>query len=352
MNCNKRSNAMKTLLMVGTIGTLVGCVDAGPQAPAATQSAVTSDGLAMVSGDFDGDGSLDAAVAAIDSDTGAGALSILAGAGNGYRQPRALTVPEAALACDQLALIITNGNTARANLNLVSPCTGEHWLYRGSADGLMTDPQAGTEGPALLAELAAPEGVATLEQSVRQPPAIDWDDMTALQRHVAFFDYDGDGYVTLGEDYRGLRALGLDPVSSAAFATIINGALGTSTIGYPSLTISIYGIAGAVHGSDTGIYDSQGRFNEEQFDRLFADWDKNGDGGLNALELARRTVVEADLWDVFGVVASTGEFGLLFAVAAEDGKLSRDRMRAFYDGTLFYTLAEEREGQPWWGWWW
>ena len=185
----------------------------------------------------------------------------------------------------------------------------------------------------------------------RAEPAIPWDDMTPLQKHVSFFDFNGDGYVTVLEDYRGLRALGIDPVSATAFASAINAALGTSTVGYPSLTISIFGIANAVHGSDTGIYDSQGRFVPEAFERLFDDWDRNGSGGLDPGELAARAIDDADLGDLFGITASVAEFGLLYAVAAEDGELTRGRMRAFYDGTLFYDLAEERAGEIWWGWW-
>ncbi len=185
----------------------------------------------------------------------------------------------------------------------------------------------------------------------RAEPAIPWDEMTPLQKHVSFFDYDGDGYITVAEDYRGLRALGIDPLSASFFAVAINTGLGTPTMGYPSLTISIHDIDDGVHGSDTGIYDSQGRFVEEQFERLFEDWDRNDSGGLDLAELAARAVDDADVGDLFGVTASVAEFGLLFAVAAEDGELSRDRMRAFYDGTLFYDLAEERAGQRWWGWW-
>jgi peroxygenase len=185
----------------------------------------------------------------------------------------------------------------------------------------------------------------------RAEPAIPWDEMTPLQKHVSFFDYDGDGYITVLEDYRGLRALGIDPGSSMTFAFAINGALGTSTMGFPSLTVSLYGIDGGVHGSDTGIYDSQGRFNELQFERLFADWDRNDSGGLDPVELAGRAVDDADLGDLFGVTASAAEFGLLYAVAAEDGELTEDRMRTFYDGTLFYVLAEERADVCWWGWW-
>ena len=168
----------------------------------------------------------------------------------------------------------------------------------------------------------------------RAEPAIPWDEMTPLQRHVSFFDYNGDGTITLGEDYRGLRELGISPAPAATFALAIQTALG-----FPTLTISLYDIAGDVHGSDTGVYDSQGDFDPVAFDNLFDTWDQDGSGGLSPAELFDRTVSDADLFDLFGVTASAAEFGLLFYIAAEDGELSRDRMAAFYDGTLFYDLA-------------
>jgi peroxygenase len=225
------------------------------------------------------------------------------------------------------------------------------WLVIGFAmtmgSGCIVDGAAAVDEPATQEQTSA----LWWTNKPRAAPAIPWDEMTALQKHVSFFDYDGDGYVTVLEDYRGLRALGIDPVSASAFATAINAALGTSTVGYPSLTISIHGIANAVHGSDSGIYDSQGDFVPAAFDALFDDWDRNGSDGLDPVELAARAIDDADLGDVFGVTASAAEFGLLYAVAAEDGELTRDRMRAFYDGTLFYDLAEERAGEIWWGWW-
>jgi peroxygenase len=178
------------------------------------------------------------------------------------------------------------------------------------------------------------------DEEPRAEPAIPWDEMTPLQRHVAFFDYDGDGYITVAEDYRGLRELGIDPFSATAFAIAINGALGTPTMGYPSLTISLYDIDGGVHGSDTGIYDSDGQFVPENFDRLFDEWDWDGSDGLDPVEIAARTVDDAELFDLFGITASIAEFGLLFYIASEDGELSRETMRGFYEGTLFYDLAE------------
>lgn len=99
------------------------------------------------------------------------------------------------------------------------------------------------------------------------------------------------------------------------------------------------------------IYDSEGNFVPAQFDALFDERDADGSDGLDPAELAARAIDDADLGDLFGVTASAAEFGLLFAVAAEDGELGRDRMSSFYDGTLFYDLAEERAGECWWGWW-
>jgi peroxygenase len=187
---------------------------------------------------------------------------------------------------------------------------------------------------------------------VRQPPAIPWDQMTSLQRHVAFFDWDGDGFITWAEDYAGLRALGIDPGSATVFATIIQSALATPTRGFPSLTIDVRAIASALHGSDTQIWDSAGHVVPEQFERWWATWDRNGDGGLDPLELTARTITESDLWDLFGIAATSGEFGLLYVVAAEDGRISHERMLEFYDGSLFYELAAEREGAWPWSWWW
>jgi peroxygenase len=189
-------------------------------------------------------------------------------------------------------------------------------------------------------------------QAARQPPLIPWDEMSSLQRHVAFFDYDGDGYITPYEDWAGLCAIGIDPASAAVFSGIIQTALATPTRGFPSLVIDVRTIPAALHGSDTQIWDSEGHFVPAEFERLFAVWDLDGDGGLDALELTARTIGDSDLWDIFGTAASGAEFGLLFAVAAEDGRISHDHMLAFYDGSLFFELAEEREGAWPWSWWW
>ncbi|AUX36731.1 MULTISPECIES: caleosin family protein [Sorangium] len=174
-----------------------------------------------------------------------------------------------------------------------------------------------------------------------QPAALG--DRTALEMHSAFFDRNHDGIITLRETYEGLRAIGIGRVLSAWFALVINGALGlpTSRSFVPTLSITLENIHRAKHASDTGVYDKDGRFDPQKFEELFARWDKDRDGALNARELVARTLGDRDLLDVFGFLASAGEWAVLYALAGKGGKLTREQLRRMYDGTLFYELERE-----------
>ncbi len=170
-------------------------------------------------------------------------------------------------------------------------------------------------------------------------------DETALERHSAFFDRDHDGVISLRDTYEGLRAIGIGRALSAWFALVINGVLGVTTSRslVPTLSITLDNIHRAKHASDTGVYDKDGRFNPEKFEELFARWDRDRDGALNLRELAARTWGDRDFLDVFGFLASAGEWGLLYVLAGKQGKLTREQLRRMYDGSLFYDL--EREAQ-------
>ena len=164
-----------------------------------------------------------------------------------------------------------------------------------------------------------------------------------MQKHVDFFDTNHDGKITLFDTYRGLRRLGLGAVRSAAFAGVINAALGSSTSGAPSLTVDAERIHAGKHGSDTGVYDKNGRFSLPRFRRLFARYDADGEGALDGEELTR--LFADNRTDLIGHLGSKAEFGLLLDLAGEDrnGKkvLTRERLERFYNGSLFYRLAEE-----------
>ncbi|MCM2256017.1 MAG: caleosin family protein [Vicinamibacteria bacterium] len=166
---------------------------------------------------------------------------------------------------------------------------------------------------------------------------------TALQKHVDFFDQDGDGLITLAETYSGLRRLGLDPLRSAAAAAVINGALGPATSGAPRLSIDTRRIHAGMHASDTGVYDSRGRFSITRFERLFARYDVAGQGALDDAALRRLFTDQRTDW--LGHLASRAEFGLLLELAGQlrDGRkvLTRERLLSFYDGSLFGVVADE-----------
>jgi peroxygenase len=180
-------------------------------------------------------------------------------------------------------------------------------------------------------------------QGRKQGSASNAGSRTALQKHVDFFDSDHDGKITFLETYQGLRRLGLGAARSVVFGGVINAALGSSTSRTPSLTVDADHIHAGMHASDTGVYDEKGRFVQRRFDRLFARYDEDGDEALDREELAR--LFRGNRTDLLGHLGSMAEFGLLLSLAGEDRKgrkvLTRERLKRFYDGSLFYQLADE-----------
>jgi hypothetical protein len=175
---------------------------------------------------------------------------------------------------------------------------------------------------------------------------------TTLQRHVSFFDDDGDRSVDVSECARGLRALGMPIGVAEAAALAIVVPLSLQTRGsLLAMKVDIDAIQKGKHDGDTGILDKRGRFVARRFAEVFgarSTVDRNGDKVFTATELTR--MINANRESFAGYVAATAEWQLLLAlgadtVAVEGGKtvpaLSVARMKSFYDGTLFYRLAKE-----------
>jgi peroxygenase len=175
---------------------------------------------------------------------------------------------------------------------------------------------------------------------------------TALQRHVSFFDDNGDRGVDIAECARGLRALGLAVGVAEAAALAIVAPLSMQTRGsLLAMNVDVDRIQKGIHDGDTGILDKRGRFVARRFEKAFgahSTVDRNGDKVFTATELTR--MIHANRATLAGYLAATAEWQLLLAlgadtVAVEGGKtvpaLSVARMKSFYDGTLFYRLAKE-----------
>jgi peroxygenase len=176
---------------------------------------------------------------------------------------------------------------------------------------------------------------------------------TPLQRHLSFFDDDGDRGVGLAECTRGLKALGLPIGVAESAALAIVAGLSLQTRGsLLAMNIDIENAHKGKHDSDTGILDKRGRLDARRFDKVFgahSTVDRNGDKAFTATELTR--MIRANRETLSGFVAAMAEWQLLLMIAAdthavEGGHavpaLSIARMKSFYDGTLFYELARAR----------
>lgn len=176
---------------------------------------------------------------------------------------------------------------------------------------------------------------------------------TTLQRHLSFFDDNGDRGVGLAECTRGLKALGLPVGVAESAALAIVAGLSLQTRGsLLAMNVDIENAHKGKHDSDTGILDKRGRFNARRFDKVFgahSTVDRNGDKAFTAAELTR--MIKANRETLPGYVAAIAEWQLLLMIAADtrvaEGDhttpaLSVARIKSFYDGTLFYKLARER----------
>ncbi|KAF0932547.1 hypothetical protein E2562_010430 [Oryza meyeriana var. granulata] len=171
--------------------------------------------------------------------------------------------------------------------------------------------------------------------------------MTALQKHAAFFDRDNDGIVSLSETYDGLRALGLGTGLSSLSAAFINGALSPKTrpdnATSPRLSIYIENIHKGIHGSDSGTYDSEGRFVAEKFEEIFTKHAKTVPDALTSDEIDELLQANRKPSDYSGWVGASAEWKMLYRLGKDkDGLLRKDVVREVYDGSLFAKLVAKR----------
>ncbi|KAF7193919.1 putative peroxygenase 3 [Pseudocercospora fuligena] len=96
------------------------------------------------------------------------------------------------------------------------------------------------------------------------------------------------------------------------------------------------------HGSDSNTYDSEGRFRPQQFEDFFAKYDHGSKGGLDLYDLARAHKGQRILMDPFGWSGSFFEWVALYLLIwPENGIMTKEDIRASYDGSLFQKKADE-----------
>ena len=188
----------------------------------------------------------------------------------------------------------------------------------------------------------------------------DTEPLTALERHVSYFDTDADGKITMAQTFQGLRKIGVDAVTSAGLTLLINVFLGYLTNGKPSLKVSVRDIARGKHPFDTGTFNERGEVDRSNFERLFTTptaqppFDR-----LTRSEIRSMIVKRGDPKKPFGELGSVlsnwfsgREIQLLLCVASDCKKVSPSgaaepaislrTLRRFYSGQLLFLLARAK----------
>ncbi|KAL4586740.1 hypothetical protein LXL04_011384 [Taraxacum kok-saghyz] len=174
-------------------------------------------------------------------------------------------------------------------------------------------------------------------------------DENVLQKHVAFFDRNNDGVIYPWETFQGFRAIGSGILLSSVAALFINmGLSGKTRPGkkFPNLLfpIEIQNISMAKHGSDSGVYDTQGRFVSSKFEEIFAKYTRTNSDGLTADELKEFIKGNREPKDYGGWIGGFSEWKILYYLCKDEkGLLKKDVVRGVYDGSLFQKMAEEKE---------
>lgn len=175
-------------------------------------------------------------------------------------------------------------------------------------------------------------------------------DLSVMQQHIEFFDLNKDGVIWPYETFLGFYYIGFNIIFCIAAMFIIHSGFSYPTldswIPHPGLPIYLRNIHRCKHGSDTGVYDTEGRYIPQRFEEIFSKYDRDGKGGLSFGDIMKMQKEIANVFDVFGFLASKFEFITLWLlVKDEQGLIRKEDVRRAYDGTLFYHINARREEQ-------
>ncbi|KAL5760936.1 hypothetical protein ACOSP7_019439 [Xanthoceras sorbifolium] len=169
-----------------------------------------------------------------------------------------------------------------------------------------------------------------------------------LQKHVAFFDRNNDGVVYPWETFQGFRAIGANMLLSTVASFFINMGLSSKTRPgkwpSPLFPIVVKNIPKAKHGSDSGVYDSEGRFVPSKFEEIFKKHAHTNPDALTSDELSAMLKANREPKDYAGWIAALSEWKIVFYLCKDkNGLLRKETLRGVYDGSLFERMEKERQ---------
>ncbi|KAF2134792.1 Caleosin-domain-containing protein [Dothidotthia symphoricarpi CBS 119687] len=170
---------------------------------------------------------------------------------------------------------------------------------------------------------------------------------TVLQQHCDFFDRDHDGIIWPRDTFIGFHRLGFNILLCLISVLVIHANFSYPTcpgwLPDPFFRLFLNNIHRDKHGSDTGTYDTEGRFVPQHFENIFAKY-AQGRGYLTVRDVARVWNGQRCIADPIGWGGAFFEWTATYIMLwPEDGRMMKEDIRGVYDGSIFYTIAARRE---------
>ncbi|MCJ1433364.1 hypothetical protein MMC27_002724 [Xylographa pallens] len=218
------------------------------------------------------------------------------------------------------------------------PVTIQRLPYVPKDGDLLVD--AGTARATIAASRESPNGTPGYAEKHQNK--------TVVQQHAIYWDFDHDGIIWPQDTYVGCRKWGWSVPLSLLVMFIINFNLSYPTVsGWlpdPFFRIYLDKMYKDKHGSDSMTYDNEGRFKPQNFEDIFAKYDKGNKGGLTWSDLFDMWKGQRMVFDFFGMSAAVLEWTATYLLIwPEDGVMKKEDIRGIYDGSIFYKKAEEYE---------
>ncbi|KAK9708296.1 hypothetical protein K7432_009714 [Basidiobolus ranarum] len=166
---------------------------------------------------------------------------------------------------------------------------------------------------------------------------------SALDKHVEFFDRDGDGVIAPWDTFFAIRSLGSNIIVTAIATIVLHVLFSWVTqdgwLPSPFFYIYVKNIRRGKYGSDSGVYDEEGRLAKNKFEEIFQKFDTEKKGALTLTQCYHWTESSRRMLDPVGWAIAKIKFGLLWLIASRNGLVTRETLESMYDGTLFEKMA-------------
>ncbi|GAA6055813.1 hypothetical protein JCM3770_004772 [Rhodotorula araucariae] len=171
-------------------------------------------------------------------------------------------------------------------------------------------------------------------------------DEPVLKQHVAFFDKDRDNILWPLDTWRGFREMGYSFFWCTFAMSVIHFFFSWFTapgvLPDPFFRIFLKNGHRSKHGSDTGVYDSEGRFIPAKFEEIFSKFDKDHKGGLYFSEGVAMIHAQRQACDPIGWAGESFEWASTYLLIwPKDGICDKESIRTVYDGSIFFVVAAE-----------